>query len=193
MELVITVLSYLLGSIPTGYIVGFLAGIDVRTVGSGNVGATNVARALGKAKGLLTLIADVAKGFIPVFFAFKLGLSHTAIALVGAAAFFGHLYPVFLKFQGGKGVATALGVLLAAAPSAALLAVGVFVVAAYFSRIASLSSMAAALVAPLAVWALSYPPPTIIQCLVFALMIVYRHRANIERLRAGTEPRFNAR
>lgn len=192
MEIVVTVLSYLLGSIPTGYIIGSLAGIDVRTVGSGNVGATNVARALGKAKGLVTLIADVAKGFLPVFFAFQLGLSHAAVAFVGAAAFFGHLYPVFLKFKGGKGVATALGVLLAAAPWASLVLMGVFAVAAYFSRIASLSSIAAAVTAPVVVWALSYPPPTTALCAVFALMIVYRHRSNIERLMAGTEPRFDA-
>lgn len=193
MEILAAVFSYLLGSIPTGYILGSWAGIDVRTVGSGNVGATNVARALGKAKGLFTLIADVAKGFIPAFVAFQLGFSHMAVAWVGAAAFFGHLYPVFLKFQGGKGVATALGVLLAVAPAASLVLMGVFLAAAYFSRIASLSSMAAAVAAPLVVWAFAYPTPIIALCLLFAAMIVYRHRSNIERLLAGTEPRFDAR
>ena len=193
MEILVAVFSYLLGSIPTGYIVGTFAGIDVRTVGSRNVGATNVARTAGKAKGLLTLIADVAKGFIPAFVAFRLGFSDTAVAFVGAAAFFGHLYPAFLKFQGGKGVATALGVLLAVAPSASVVLMGVFAVVVYCSRIASLSSMAAALAAPLVVWSFSYPLPIIAMCLVFALMIVYRHRSNIERLIAGTEPRFDSR
>jgi glycerol-3-phosphate acyltransferase PlsY len=193
METIVAIFSYLLGSIPTGYIVGTRAGIDVRKVGSGNVGATNVARTVGKAKGLLTLIVDVAKGFIPAFIALRFGLSDTAVALVGAAAFLGHLYPVFLKFQGGKGVATALGVLLAVAPLASVVLLAVFAVIVYFSRIASLSSIAAALAAPVMVWSFAYPLPAIAMSLVFAVMIVYRHRGNIERLIAGTEPRFDLR
>lgn len=192
-EAFVTVFSYLAGSIPAGYIIGSLAGVDVRTVGSGNVGATNVARAVGKTKGLLTLLIDVAKGFIPAYVAFRLGFGDTALAIVGAGAFFGHLYPVFLKFQGGKGVATAAGVLLAVAPLALPIAMGVFAAVVYFSRIASLSSLTAALTAPLAVWVLSYPPAILVLSLVFAVMIVYRHRGNIERLIAGTEPRFDLR
>src|SRR5688572_21256305 len=101
MELLLIIFSYLLGSIPTGYIVGAMAGVDIREVGSGNVGATNVARTVGKKRGLLTLIADVAKGFVPVFIAGRLDLSQTAIALTAIATFLGHLYPMFLKFQGG--------------------------------------------------------------------------------------------
>ena len=96
MEIIVMIFSYLLGSIPTGYIVGALAGVDIRKVGSGNIGATNVARVVGKKRGLLTLIVDVGKGFIPVFVAGWLGLSHTAVALVAILAFLGHLYPVFL-------------------------------------------------------------------------------------------------
>jgi len=192
MAILITIFSYLLGSIPTGYIIGTLAGIDIRKVGSGNVGATNVARTVGKTKGLLTLTADVAKGFIPVFVALRLGLSYTAVASVGIAAFLGHLYPVFLKFQGGKGVATALGVLLALAPMATLVLVAVFGVVVFFSRIASVSSIAAAVAAPITLWSFSYPPTIVAMSVFLAVMIILRHRGNIRRLLAGTEPRFGA-
>src|SRR5215510_2081454 len=110
------IFAYLLGSVPTGYILGSLAGVDVRKAGSGNVGATNVARVVGKRHGIFTLVADIAKGFVPVVIALNLGLTSTATAFVGIAAFLGHLYPVFLRFQGGKGVATALGVFLGLFP-----------------------------------------------------------------------------
>jgi len=192
MEILITIFSYLLGSIPTGYIVGASAGIDVRKVGSGNVGATNVARTVGKTKGLLTLVADIAKGFIPVFIALRLGLAYTVVAVVGIVAFLGHLYPLFLKFRGGKGVATAFGVLLALAPAACVILIVVFGLVVYFSRIASLSSIAAAAAAPITLWSLSYPPMFIFVGFVFAVMIILRHRSNIQRLLAGTEPRFGA-
>src|SRR5206468_9249611 len=108
MEFVLILFGYLLGSVPTGYILGFLAGVDVRKAGSGNVGATNVARVVGKRQGLLTLVADAAKGFIPVFVSAQFGLSATVIGFVGVAAFLGHLFPVFLKFQGGDRKSTRL-------------------------------------------------------------------------------------
>jgi len=193
MEIIVTLCSYLLGSIPTGYIIGSLAGVDIRKVGSGNVGATNVARVVGKKRGLLTLIADVTKGFLPVFVAGRLGLSHTAVALVAIAAFLGHLYPVFLKFQGGKGVATALGVLLALAPMATVVLIALFGVVAGSSRLVSLSSIVAALAAPIMLWSLSYSPIVIATGVFLAVMITVRHRDNIQRLYAGTEPRFGSR
>ncbi len=193
MEIIVVIFSYLLGSIPTGYIVGALAGVDIRKVGSGNVGATNVARVVGKKRGLLTLIADVTKGFLPVFVAGRLGLSHTAVALVAIAAFLGHLYPVFLKFQGGKGVATALGVLLALAPMATVVLIALFGVVAGSSRLVSLSSIVAALAAPIMLWSLSYSPIVIATGVFLAVMITVRHRDNIQRLYAGTEPRFGSR
>src|SRR4051812_37053636 len=112
------IFAYLLGSVPTGYILGYLSGVDVRKAGSGNVGATNVARVAGKKLGLLTLIGDAAKGVLPVLLARRLDLDATVLGLVALAAFLGHLYPIFLKFRGGKGVATALGALLALAPAA---------------------------------------------------------------------------
>jgi glycerol-3-phosphate acyltransferase PlsY len=193
MELLLIIFSYLLGSIPTGYIVGAMAGVDIREVGSGNVGATNVARTVGKKRGLLTLIADVAKGFVPVFIAGRLDLSQTAIALVAIAAFLGHLYPMFLKFQGGKGVATALGVLLALAPMATLILTAVFAVVAVSSRFVSLSSIVAALAAPIVLWSLSYSLTVIATGVFLAVMITLRHRGNIQRLLEDTEPKFGSR
>jgi glycerol-3-phosphate acyltransferase PlsY len=184
--------AYLLGSIPTGFILGAWAGVDVRQRGSGNVGATNVARVLGKRQGVYTLIADVGKGLIPVFVAFHLGLTTPFTSLVGVAAFLGHLFPVFLKFKGGKGVATALGVFMALAPLATLVLIALFAAVMAFSRTVSLSSMVAAAAAPAVFWWFSYHPAIIAISAVLAAMIIVRHRSNIQRLLAGTEPKFGA-
>jgi acyl phosphate:glycerol-3-phosphate acyltransferase len=184
--------AYLLGSVPTGYILGSLAGVDVRKAGSGNVGATNVARVAGKRHGIFTLIADTAKGFIPIVTALNLGLPPIATAFVGIAAFLGHLYPVFLRFQGGKGVATALGVFLGLAPWATLILLLVFAAVLLMTRFVSLSSMVAAASAPIVLWLSLYPPILSGMSLFIAAMIVLRHRGNIQRLRSGTEPRLGA-
>jgi len=190
---VLIVLAYILGSVPSGYVLGKLTGIDVRNVGSGNIGATNVARAVGKWQGALTLIADTTKGFLPVSIAVQLELDPFAIAFTAVAAFLGHLYPLFLKFRGGKGVATGLGALLAIAPLASLVLLALFALVGFCSRIVSLGAMAAAVAAPLVLW-LFYQPPAIIGMGFFlAAMIVLRHHANITRLLAGTEPRFGER
>lgn len=183
-------LAYLLGSVPTGYLLGYFSGVDVRKAGSGNVGATNVARVAGKKLGLLTLIGDAAKGFIPVCLAFWLGLDEGLTGLVALAAFVGHLYPIFLRFHGGKGVATALGALLALAPEATGILLVVFLAVALAWRMVSLASMIAAGAAPVVLWLLGYPEPWIGATAVMALAIVWRHRANIERLAAGAEPKF---
>ncbi|HET8564737.1 MAG TPA: glycerol-3-phosphate 1-O-acyltransferase PlsY [Candidatus Binatia bacterium] len=188
--LVLVMLAYLLGSVPTGYILGTRAGVDVRKAGSGNIGATNVARVVGMRPGVFTLIGDVVKGFVPVVVALQLGLSSTATGLVGIAAFLGHLYPVFLKFQGGKGVATALGVFLGVSPVATLVLIVVFAVVVLTSRFASLGSLIAAASAPIVLWLLSYPPVLIAVSTFIACMITVRHRTNIQRLIAGTEPKF---
>ena len=185
-------LGYLLGSIPSGYIVGTLAGIDVRSAGSGNIGATNVARIVGNRLGVLTLLADTAKGYVPVFIALRIGLGPTAIALVAIAAFLGHLYPLFLRFQGGKGVATAFGALLATAPAATLILMAVFGAAVLGSRRISVGSIAAALAAPIALWIVSVPSPLIIMSAILGAMVIVRHHENIKRLLAGTEPRFGS-
>ena len=193
MELLLTISSYLLGSVPSGFIIGALSGVDVRNAGSGNIGATNVARLLGKRRGLLTLVADVAKGFVPVLLAEKLGMSDVGIALVAMAAFLGHLYPLFLRFQGGKGVATAFGALLGVAPPATLVLLVVFGIAVLFCRIVSLGSIAAALAAPFALWTLDYSAVLVLMSAFLGGMIVLRHRENIKRLLDGTEPRFGSR
>ncbi|SRR6266536_682997 len=191
MEVYLLVLfAYLLGSVPTGYILGSVAGVDVRKAGSGNVGATNVARVVGKRYGILTLVADIAKGFVPVIVALNIGLTSTATPFVGIAAFLGHLYPVFLRFQGGKGVATALGVFLGLAPWATLILMAIFVLVLLATRVVSLSSMVAAGCAPIVFWLFFQSPILVGMSLFIALMIVLRHRGNIQRLLSGTEPRL---
>jgi glycerol-3-phosphate acyltransferase PlsY len=192
-EILLVVFAYLLGSVPTGYILGYFSGVDVRKAGSGNVGATNVARVAGKKLGVFTLIGDVAKGFLPVYFAQRLGFDATVVGLAALAAFVGHLFPVFLKFRGGKGVATALGALLALAPAATAVLVLVFLAVALASRIVSLASIAAAAAAPLAVWLLGYHPEVIAVAVAMALLIIWRHEKNIHRLIAGAEPKFTAK
>jgi glycerol-3-phosphate acyltransferase PlsY len=183
-------LAYLLGSIPTGFIVGTWAGVDVRKHGSGNVGATNVARVLGKRQGVYTLIADAAKGFVPAFIAVRMEFPTAVTALIGIAAFMGHLFPVFLKFKGGKGVATAFGLFTALAPVATLTLVALFAAVMAASRRVSLSSMIAAAGAPLIFWWFSYHPAVVATGALLAAMILVRHRSNIQRLLAGTEPKF---
>ena len=184
MEVIVALVSYLVGSIPTGFIIGKLAGIDVRTAGSGNIGATNVARVMGKGRGLLTLLADIAKGFVPVFAAQQMAFSHTAVAVIAAPGF---------EQSAHVKVATAFGALLALAPQVTLILLAVFICAALPSRIVSLGSLGAALAAPILFWFFSYPTPLVALTVFLAAMIVIRHRANIKRLLNGAEPRFGAR
>ena len=184
--------AYVIGSVPTGYLLGKLRGVDVRTIGSGNVGATNVARAVGKSQGIITLIADAAKGYLPVFMALQLGQDSLTVALTAIAAFLGHLYPLFLNFRGGKGVATGFGALLALAPMATLVLVVVFALTVVATRIVSLGSLATAVAAPLSLWLFHQPPVIVTMGCFLGAMVILRHRANIRRLLAGTEPRFGA-
>lgn len=185
------VFAYVLGSIPTGFLLGLLSGVDVRQAGSGNVGATNVARVVGRRQGLLTLLADVAKGFIPSYLSVHLNFDLAVTSGVAFAAFLGHLYPVFLKFQGGKGVATALGIFLSLAPLATAVVVFVFFFVAMVGRTVSLASLVAAGFAPIAFWFFSYSPLLVWLSLLIGLLIVFRHRGNIQRLISGVEPRFD--
>jgi glycerol-3-phosphate acyltransferase PlsY len=191
-EIILILFGYLLGSVPTGFILGWMAGVDVRKAGSGNVGATNVARVAGKRQGILTLIGDTAKGVVPVILALQMGANLTTTVMAGAAAFVGHLYPVFLKFRGGKGVATALGVFVALAPVAALVLILMFIAIALSSRIVSVGSIATAMAAPLILWLFSYPPIVVGMAVFIAAAITLRHRSNIQRLLNGTEPRFGS-
>lgn len=187
------IIAYLCGSIPTGVWLARRRGVDPRDIGSGNIGATNVARAAGKAVGLLTLTGDTLKGLLPVFLATSLGVGEVGRALVALAAFAGHLYPCFLGFEGGKGVAVTLGVLLGLAPLGMAIAVPTFLVTVAFTRYVSLGSIIAAAVTPVALAALGYPYPTTLVALVMCVGIAYRHRDNIRRMRFGTEARVGGR
>ena len=198
----VVLLAYLLGSIPFGYlIVRLTSGGDVRETGSGGTGATNVTRRAGKWAGLVTLMLDALKGAAAAFFArLVLGDGSDAIWWVAAAAVAvvaGHVFPVWLKFRGGKGVATGLGVFLVLAPLAVLCAVLVFVVIVWATRYVSLGSMAAAAMLPLAVWLLGsrigpdeFIVPLLTAASVGGALIIFMHRANIGRLLGGTENRL---
>jgi glycerol-3-phosphate acyltransferase PlsY len=166
-------------------------GVALRQVGSGNIGATNVARSAGKKAGLLTLLGDAAKGFAPVVVVRFLNLGETALVCTAVAALLGHLFSLFLGFSGGKGVATGLGVFLGLAPLAILLALLFFLATFALSRIVSLASLVATAVTPLLLWILAYPHGHVVAGLVIALLIIVRHHDNIARLCKGQEPKFS--
>jgi len=189
---VMVVAAYLLGSVPTGLLLGKLYGIDVRNTGSGNIGATNLYRTVGRKVGILTLIGDCLKGMIPVLLVSYAGFSFEYAAWVGLAAFLGHVYTVFLKFKGGKGVATALGVFLAISPLAVSIALTVFVLLVLKWRYVSLGSVAAAAVMPAAVYFLDGRGELVVVTLLIAAVVIVKHHQNISRLLAGTENRFKA-
>ncbi len=184
--------AYLLGSIPTGLLLGKAYGIDVRTTGSGNIGATNLYRTVGRKVGILTLIGDCLKGLIPVLVLRYVFPSTDLAVWAGLAAFCGHVFSVFLKFRGGKGVATALGVFLALAPLAVGIALAVFLLLMVVWRYVSLGSISAAAVMPPAVWLLGGSRSLIIATALIASIVIIRHHENIARLVAGTENRFKA-
>ena len=184
-------LGYLLGSIPFGLVFTRAAGLgDIRRVGSGNIGATNVLRAGGKALAAATLLADGGKGAAAVLLA-GWAWGPAAAAWAGLAAVLGHLFPVWLRFRGGKGVATGLGVLLAAAPLAGAVACAVWLAMAKLGRRSSLAGLAAFVAAPVAAWAV-YGAGRGWLALAVAALVFARHHANIRRLLAGTEPRIGA-
>jgi glycerol-3-phosphate acyltransferase PlsY len=182
--------AYICGSLPIGVWVGRWSGVDVRRRGSGNIGATNVARTAGAGAGLLTLLGDVGKGVIAAAAARLLLNDPWLIALCALAAVCGHLFSIFLHFSGGKGVATAFGVFLVLTPAAAALSAVVFTVTASSTRYASLASMLAALALPLIAFACAYPVPLYLTAAIVAAIIILRHRDNLSRLRRGVEPRF---
>jgi glycerol-3-phosphate acyltransferase PlsY len=185
-------LGYLLGSVPFGVLVTRAMGLgDVRAIGSGNIGATNVLRTGNKAAALATLLLDGGKGALAVLLARALA-GEDAGQIAGAAAFLGHCFPVWLGFRGGKGVATFLGILLAAHWPLGLLACALWAATAALSRISSLSALVAAVLSPVAALLLGRGD-LLLLCLVLASLIFWRHRANIARLLAGTEPRIGRR
>jgi glycerol-3-phosphate acyltransferase PlsY len=174
--------AYLLGSIPTGPLLAQARGVDLRAVGSGNIGAANATRALGRGLGIATFVGDALKGFAPTLAARLLGFPPEAVAIVGFAAFFGHLYPLYLKFRGGKGVATAAGIFFAMAPLATAIALGVWIVLFVPWRIVSVASLGAAIAFPIALVVLGGPTEYLICAAAVLAFILYKHRGNIERL-----------
>ena len=182
------VLGYLLGSLPFGLLLTKLAGLgDIRSIGSGNIGATNVLRTGNKAVALATLVLDGGKG--AAAYAIALSFAPEAAILAGAAAFLGHLYPVYLGFRGGKGVATFLGLMLAVAWPVGLACCATWIAAAAIWRISSLAALVAAALAPLYAWLLASPELVILSG-ALAIAIFFKHEANIRRLLTGDEPRI---
>lgn len=185
--------AYLIGGIPFGYLlVRLKTGRDVRELGSGNIGATNVLRTTGRLFGVLTLLLDVAKGYCACMLMERAaGAGKEWVAAAGVAVVLGHAYPVFLKFQGGKAVASFVGVALHLAPWALLAVVAVFAAAVAATRYISLGSMVGAGLFPFAVWILYHPGWRVLAAVAFCgVFIIWRHRSNIARLRAGTENVF---
>ncbi|KEF41149.1 MAG: glycerol-3-phosphate acyltransferase [Cyanobium sp. CACIAM 14] len=204
-ELSVLVAGYLLGSIPCGWLAGhWLAGVDMRQEGSGSTGATNVLRVLGKGPALVVFVLDVFKGTAAVLLAKTLlqpqGFSLASDWLVvaaGVAALAGHIWPVWLGWKGGKAVATGLGMLLGLAWPVGLACLGIFLIVLSVSRIVSLSSVVAALALPLLMLASfgagGLRPAYLSLALLTTVLVVWRHRSNLQRLRAGTEPRLGAK
>jgi acyl phosphate:glycerol-3-phosphate acyltransferase len=194
------VTAYFLGSIPTGYLAGRVKGIDIRTVGSKNIGATNVFRILGKGPGTVVLLVDALKGYLackvaPTLAATMLGsngapLGEWAIIIAGVGAILGHNYTCWLKFKGGKGIATTAGVMVAFAPLALAMALSLWLVVFAVSRYVSLASIAAALSLPLSTWLAGGSGKFIGIAGAVGALAIYKHKANIRRLLDGTENRF---
>ncbi|NPA49037.1 MAG: glycerol-3-phosphate 1-O-acyltransferase PlsY [Thermodesulfobacteria bacterium] len=190
-EYLIFVLAYLLGSIPTALLVAKPFGIDPREHGSRNLGATNVARLLGKKWGLLTLLGDMGKGILPMLLALKIFEGHPEkdllVAGTGFFAFLGHLFPLYLRFRGGKGVATATGVFLVLCPKALGVALLLFVLAVKFSGFVSVGSLLASALMPLLIYFFCPKKPYILAATLMALLIWIKHKDNIRRLLRGEE------
>ncbi len=189
--LVWIVAAYLIGSISFGILISKAFGLpDPRTVGSGNPGATNVLRSGKKMPAILTLLGDAIKGWLPVWLALQSNMLMWVVASVGLAVFFGHLYPIFYKFKGGKGVATALGVMLAISLWLALACMLTWAIVFAVSRISSLSAIVAAALSPVYAWFLLPYKDYLLMIFVMAVMLVWRHKTNIQKLFAGTESGF---
>ena len=201
--LAVSIASYLLGSIPFGYLAGRLAGIDIRKVGSGNVGATNVVRVLGKQYGYPVFVLDVLKGFGAVKISMLIAPERPPEwnspeifgILAAISSVLGHLYPPWLKFQGGKGVATSAGALLGLTPVATLIGVAIWIIVFWLTRYVSLASIVAAVALPIVILVVrshdqNNGKPLVYSSACVAVVIIWRHRSNLSRLIQGTEPRF---
>ncbi len=190
-KIVLSIVAYLFGAVPFGLLVAKSRGVDIRAHGSGNIGATNVFRVIGKGWGIFTFTLDALKGFVPAFvFPRIAGLEAEWGVLFGMVAILGHSFPVYLRFKGGKGVATSAGMLLGVAPAAVGIGFSCWVICMVLSRIVSLSSIAAAVAVAVAVWIIDKGLVINIALTVLALLVIWLHRANIRRLLNGTENRF---
>ena len=193
-SLLLLTLGYLLGSMPNGYLAGrWLKGIDLRQCGSGSTGATNVLRNVGKGPALVVFLLDVGKGALAVLLAKSVGLNDWVQVLAGLAALAGHIWPVWLGWKGGKAVATGLGMFLGLAWPVGLACFGLFMAVISLSRIVSLSSVVAAIGLPVLMVLAGASVASISVSLVASVLVLWRHRSNIERLIAGTEPQIGAR
>lgn len=210
MIFLLVVIAFFIGSIPTGLLIAKNKGIDLRKVGSGNIGATNVMRAVGKKEAVYTLLGDIGKGWLPLFMvrlvvltgsfnnapafaqAQALGINPVAAVegLVGLAAILGHNFSVFLRFRGGKGVATSLGVLLALSPYTGLFTIMIWIMTFKRSKISSLSALAAFGALPLSIYILDFSREKTVIAIIITILIFLRHTANIKRLINGTESRM---
>ena len=183
-------LGYAIGSVPFAFLLARRAGIDVRVTGSGNVGAANVVRTSGLPLGVTVMALDMTKGAATVLFAYAAAGSVPSMAAAGAAAVVGHVYPVWLRFHGGKGVAVAAGVFAILAPLATVAATAVFAAAVVATRVVSLGSVAATIALPPAAWLAGAPTSVLAAAFGSAGLILFRHRSNVRRIATGTERRF---
>lgn len=187
----LTLLAYLVGSVPFGLLISKAKGVDIRKQGSGNIGATNVLRCLGKPLGIACFVLDALKGYLPAALFPVLGIVDPTFGILfGAAAILGHNFPVFLKFKGGKGVATSAGVLLGVAPLAVAVGLLTWVIVFYTSGYVSLGSIIAALAVVITGWTTGCGPVIATALTLLGALTVWRHRENIKRLIAGTEHKF---
>lgn len=194
LDLALPIGAYLLGSVATAIVVSRLLGLpDPRTMGSGNPGATNVLRTGRKGAALATLLGDLLKGLLPVALARLVEVGEVTLIATALAAFLGHIYPVYFQFRGGKGVATALGVLLGLAPWLGLAVLGVWLLVAATLRYSSLAALIAAAAAPVIAWGLGLGTAAIIGVAFMSALLIARHRGNIQRLLNGTESRIGAK
>lgn len=192
LDLALALVAYLFGSISTAIVTCKLMGLpDPRTVGSGNPGATNVLRVGGKKAALITLVGDSVKAVIPVLIGKAFGLDDGSLGVLAVAAFLGHLFPVFFRFQGGKGVATAAGAILALDWRLGLGLLGVWLAMAFTFRYSSLAALTASLASPLLAWYIH--PAFVWPCLAMSIALVWRHKSNIQKLLAGQEDKIGAK
>ena len=202
--ILVVLVAYLLGSIPTGFLVAKARGIDIRSMGSGNIGATNVYRTLGKTAGGFVFLADAAKGWLAVFVVAKLVavwmypaarlLAHDWFAIcAGVAAILGHNYTCWLYFKGGKGIATSAGVLVALVPWPLLIILGIWIVVLALTRYVSLASISASFALPFAAWLVGESTAKTLVTAALAALAIYKHKANIQRLLKGTENRISVK